>query len=80
MKSSGHCAFANDALIAHKMSVSDGGKQPYLWDTVWDGKPQKMITSDGFQKGLKRVLEEHGINVKKMNKEAMIKVLEKERF
>lgn len=28
--------FANDALIAHKMNVSDGSNQPYLQDT----KPQ----------------------------------------
>ena len=57
-QSSGHCAFANDAFIAHKMDVSDGGKQPYLRDTMWDGKPQKMVTLAGLQKGLKTVLEE----------------------
>ena len=27
--SSGHCAYAEDALLAHKMNVSDGGKQPF---------------------------------------------------
>ena len=78
-QSSGHCAFADDALIAHKMNVSDGGKQPYLRDTVWDGKPQKMVTSDGLQKGLKRVLQERGVNVKKMLRDDMIKVLEEMR-
>ena len=44
-QSSGHCAYANDALMAHKMNVSDGGKQPFMRDTVWDGKTQKMVTS-----------------------------------
>ena len=33
-QSSGHCAYADDALIAHKMNVSDGGKQPFLRDTL----------------------------------------------
>ena len=38
-----------------------------------------MVTSNGLQKGLKWVLEECGINVTKMNKEEMIKVLEEMR-
>ena len=37
-QSSGHCAYADNALIAHKMNVSDGEKQPLLRDTVWDGQ------------------------------------------
>ena len=78
-QSSGHCAFSNDALIAHKMNVSDGGKQPFLRDTMWNGKLQKMVTSNGLQKGLKWVLEECSINVTKMNKEDMIKILEEMR-
>ena len=49
-QSSGHCAFSNDALIAHEMNVSDKGKQPFLQDTKWDVKPQKMVTSNGLQK------------------------------
>ena len=61
------------------MNVSDGGKQPFLRDTMWDGKPQKMVTSNGLQKGLKWVLEECSINVTKMNKEDMIKILEEMR-
>ena len=61
------------------MNVSDGGKQPFLRDTMWDGKPQKMVTSNGLQKGLIRVLEERGINVTKMNKEDKIKILEEMR-
>ena len=48
-QSSGHYAYANDVLIAHKMNVSDEGKQPFLRDTVWDGKTQKLITSDGLK-------------------------------
>ena len=40
------------------MNISDGGKQPFLRDTMWDGKPQKLVTSSGIQKGLKSLLEE----------------------
>ena len=57
-QSSGHCAYAEDALIAHIMNVSDGGKQPFLRDTIWDGRPQKLVTISGVQKGLKTLLEE----------------------
>ena len=75
-QSSGHCGYSDDALIAHKMNVSDGGKQPFLRSTIWDGKVQKMVTDEGLQKGLKRVLEERGINVKGMQKADLIKILE----
>ena len=78
-QSSGHCAYSSDALIAHKMNVNDGGKQPFLRDTMWDGKPQKLVTAEGKQKGMKTVLEEHGINVKGLWKEDMIKLLEEMR-
>ena len=40
------------------------GKQPFLRDTMWDGKPQKLVTSSGIQKGLKSLLEEQGIKKK----------------
>ena len=33
-QSSGHCAYSDNALIAHKMNVSDGGKQPFMRDTI----------------------------------------------
>ena len=78
-QSSGHCAYSNDALIAHKMNVNDGGKQPFLRDTMWNGKPQKLVTTEGKQKGMKTILEECGINVKGLRKENMIKLLEEMR-
>ena len=37
-QNSGHCAYADNALVAHKMNVLDSGKQPFLRDTVWDEK------------------------------------------
>ena len=78
-QSSGHCAFADNALVAHKMNVSDGGKQPFLRDTVWDGKPQKLVTPEGIQKGLKSLLEERGVNTAKLKKDEMIKIVEEMR-
>lgn len=78
-QSSGHCAYTDNALIAHKMNVSDGGKQPFLRDTMWDSKPHKMVTAEGKQKGMKTVLEERGINVKGLHKEDMIKILQEMR-
>ena len=45
-------------------------------DTMWDSKPQRMVTPEGKQKGLKTVLEERGISVKGLHKEDMIKILQ----
>ena len=39
--SSGHTAFAEDALNASHMNVRSGGKQPVMCDTVYNGKLQK---------------------------------------
>ena len=39
----------DDALNAERMNVRDGGKQPFMRDTVWDGEPQSMVTDDGVQ-------------------------------
>src|SRR6185436_2577597 len=38
-----HAAFADDALVASKMGWNDGGKQPTMRDTVFDGAEQKMV-------------------------------------
>ena len=78
-QSSGHCAYADDALVAHRMNVSDGGKQPFLRDTIWDGKLQKLVTEEGIQKGLKSLLEERGVNTAKLKKDEMIKIVEEMR-
>ena len=56
--SSGHTAFAEDAPNASCMNVRPGGKQPVMHDTVYNGKFQKMVLSDGTPKGMKLVLEE----------------------
>ena len=35
-------------------------------DTVYNGKPQKMVLPNGVPKGMKLVLQERGIDVSKM--------------
>ena len=39
-----------------------GGEQAVMHDTVWTGKPQKLVDSAGVPKSMKRILEECGIN------------------
>lgn len=60
-QSSCHKAFAPDALNASRMNVQPGGAQPLMRDTQWTGRTQTMV-DNGVAKGLKRVLEERGIN------------------
>ena len=56
-----------DALNADRMNVKDGGKQPFMKDTTWNGVLQKMTRGDGVQKGMKTVLEERGVDTHGMN-------------
>lgn len=72
-----HCKKPDDVLNPDKMNVSDGGKQPFMRDTVWDGKVQKMTTEDGIQKGMKCVLEERGVDTHRMKAADMRKELRK---
>ena len=63
--SSCHAAMADDALDVNK-NVSFSGKQRIMHDTSWNGKEWHMYTTahDGTKvaKGLRMVLEEHGIS------------------
>ena len=66
-----------DALNADYMNVKDGGSQPHMRDTEWDGEVQKTTLPDGKPKGMKRVLQERGVNVTGMNSEGLRKELKK---
>ena len=66
-----HMKRPEDALNAERMNVRNGGKQPFMKDTVWDGRVQRMITDEGVQKGMKTVLEERGIDTHGLNAEKM---------
>ena len=69
---SSHCCFAEDALIASKMNLSPGGKQPLMRNTInsLQQHPQTMVFPDhpdvperlrGKAKGLEQVLRERGL-------------------
>ena len=74
-QSSGHTAYADDALNVNRMNVNPGGSQPRMRETVWNGTVQKMILPDGKPKGMKKVLEERGVDVRKMKAQDMRKKL-----
>lgn len=75
-QSSAHNAYAKDALIAKRMNVNPGGKQPIMHpgtfpldhpDPDLRGKPQSMVfppdhpTHPNQAKGMQAVLEERGL-------------------
>lgn len=66
-----HMKKAGNSLTVERMNVRDGGKQPFMKDTVWLGNVQSMVTPQGIQKGMKTVLEERGLDTSGMN--AMVK-------
>lgn len=61
-QSSCHKAMADDALDVNARNIKPGGKQAIMRDTVWAGRPQRMVFESGVAKGMKAVLEERGIN------------------
>ena len=51
--------------LAHiRWMCPNGGKHPYLRNTVWEWKTIKNVHTHCQQKGLKTVLEEGGVNAK----------------
>lgn len=57
-----HKELAEDALNADKMNVGPGGKQPVMRNTVWNGEVQKLVNENGQPKGMRKILEERGID------------------
>ena len=75
-QSSYHKAYAPDALNANKMNVNPGGVQPLMRDTVWAGRVQRMVFNVGnVAKGMRKVLEERGINTTTLRADDMRKIL-----
>ena len=62
--SSCHAAYAEDALIASRMNGKQGGAQPVMHDTVYNGRIQRMVFPDGTPKGLYQVLRERGVDIR----------------
>ena len=75
--SSNHASKGKDALIASRMNRGSGRKQPVMRDTVFNGKPFKMVLPNGEPKGLKMVLEERGVDCKGLLRKDVISILEK---
>ena len=71
-QSSCHKAFTENALNASRMNVRPGGKQPCMRDTVWAGRAQKLVDDRGVPKGMKKTLEERGINTDRMKAETVL--------
>lgn len=69
--SCGHKAFAPNALVASRLNKKQGGSQPRMRDTVWAGKPQKLVHDDGTPKGVEMILRERGINASPFNLEQL---------
>ena len=69
-----HTAYTADALIASRMNKNPGGAQPVMRVSpfIVNGAPQRMVLPDGTPKGLKMVLEERGVNVRKMKRDEMV--------
>jgi len=60
--SSNHLSYAQDALVASRMNLSSGGKQPLMRNTYMrNGQLQTMVLPNGQPKGMKIVLEERGL-------------------
>ena len=61
--SSNHAAFKSDALVASKMNLKPGGKQPKMKDTVFgsNNQRQSMVNEKGEPKGMKQILIERGL-------------------
>lgn len=57
-----HRNVSDDSLNVDKMNVGPGGRQPIIHDTVWNGRVQRMVNNDGIPKGMKKILEERGVN------------------
>ena len=80
--SSGHAAFAKDALVASRMNLNPGGAQPKMQDTVFAGETQRMVFSAdgapfpdliGQPKGIRRVVTGRGLWVEGIKKRCVKK-------
>lgn len=65
--SSGHLAYAPDALIANRLNLSDGGanvspmRSGWFFNEKGERVEQCMVTEDGIPKGLKTILIERNL-------------------
>ena len=76
-QSSGHCAYAENALNVPRINVRPGGKQPTMRNTInpLTGHPQSLVDNSGIPKGMRQILRERGVNVEGMRVRGMRKEL-----
>lgn len=68
-------AYDDDALVAHQMNVKPGRQAPAMRPSslyTINHAPQSMTLPVGRPKGLRMVLEERGVDTRKLNKEQMV--------
>lgn len=70
-----HKKLADDALNVDRMNVHPGGMQPAMRNTTWNGEIQTLVFDDGTPKGMKRTLEERGVETKGMRAAEMREML-----
>lgn len=63
-----HAAFADDALVISKMNLNDGGSQPKMRDTTFNGAEQKMVYPNRMQKVMKTILTGKGLFKERLRK------------
>ena len=70
---------SNGTLCSYspQINVSSGGIGSKMRNTIFDGRIQQMVTENGIAKRLKMVLEDRNVDISKMNKKKMIKLLVK---
>lgn len=80
--SSGHLAYAPDALIANRLNLSDGGanvspmRSGWFFNEKGERVEQCMVTEDGIPKGLKTILIERNLWSSGLKKDDAKKLLE----
>ena len=55
---------AEDALVASRLQAYSGGGQPAMRDTVWNGRPQRLVDSKGVPIGARAICKMRGIDIK----------------
>ena len=76
-QSSGYNAFHEDALVASHMNVNPDGKQPVMHPgRLPNGQEEPMVNHCVVPKGLWQVLQECGVDIRKMKKKDMVERLQ----
>jgi len=72
--SSNYAAYRFDALVANRMNLKPGGKQPKMRDTVFgpDNHHQSMVNENNEPKGMKQVLIERGLWKDRLNADCQL--------